>query len=101
MMVGAQHDVDQILGTVRILEGEHLRAAASEVHHGFGRRSALQGLIAAGQLGVSLLQQGGPVTRFFLSSIWETTYPLLRLTYQIFSRIRDPFCPFSSQGSLL
>ncbi len=58
VMVSAQHDVDQILGAVRILEGEHLGAAAGEIDHGLGRRAALQGLVAAEQLGVGLLQQG-------------------------------------------
>ena len=36
MLVSPQHDVDQILWTIRILEGEHLGAAAGEVDHGLG-----------------------------------------------------------------
>ena len=46
-MVSAQHDVDQVLGAVGILDGEHLRAASGEVNHCFRRRSAFQCLVAA------------------------------------------------------
>ena len=47
VMVSAQHDVDQVLGAVGILDGEHLRAASGEVNHCFRRRSAFQCLVAA------------------------------------------------------
>ena len=60
MLVSPQHDVDQILWTIRILEGEHLGAAAGEVDHGLGSWTSFQGLVAARQLGVGFLQKSRP-----------------------------------------
>ncbi len=63
-MVSLQDDVDQILRAVRILESEHLGAAAGEVYHGLGCRASLQGLVAAGQLCVSFLEKRRPELGF-------------------------------------
>ena len=57
-LVSLQHDVEHVTG--RVLHVKELRASSSEVHHGLACGAALQRLVGAVQLGISLLKQSTP-----------------------------------------